>query len=170
MADKFELSESNLQAALVEYAHGKTTSQIIDFIITREGLQDTLTVREGLRLQLRSVNPSDAKFASTKYAIAYELARQSAVDVFRQKSFSIFSEMLSAHDSMLQDLDSVEISLKSMLGNASDFDVTSNSEYLNTVKTLTVLQKLRIEGINAVSNLVEQLSKLTPEVPSSDKE
>ena len=166
MADKYNLSDAQLQNALTRYAHGITTSEIIDGIIENDGLEDTTIVREGIRLQLRAVNPSDAKFAATKYGVMYELARQAAVDVFRAKSFTIFNEVFSAFDGTLSDLNDIEISLKTMLDSASDFDITSNSEYLNTVKTLAILPKLRIDGINAIANLVEQLSKLTPEVPS----
>lgn len=164
--DKFQLSDDVLHDALVKYAHGQTTSQIVYAIIESEGLEDTSEVREGLRLRLRSVNPTDDKFASTKYSVLYELARASAVDVFREKSFKIFNQVFSALDGTLADLDDIEISLKNMLDTASDFDITSNSEYLNTVKTLAILPKLRIDGINAVANLVEQLSKLTPSLPS----
>ena len=154
------LTDDQLKAVLMGYAQGKTTTQIVDDLIFEFGLEDSSENRTNLREQMRTVNPNDKRFAKSKYGALYEIVRVSVVEELRKQSRDGIAGVIASIHKGFENLDEISLSLTQMLNNASDFDITSNSEFLNTVRTLTGLQKVRIEGVNALSGLVEQLVKL----------
>ena len=169
MVDSVELTNAQLITAVTAYAAGKTSGQIIDDLIAEFALEDTPENRENLRNQLRSANPNDKRFALTKYGSHYELAREAMLDVLREKARDIFDVALGSISAGLEDIPNIEASLHSIIDNASDNDVTSNTEYLNTIRTLMSCQKVKIEGINAIANLIDTMKKAVP-IPASPSE
>ena len=168
MSDKVTLSDAQLNNALLAYAHGKTSEQVIDGLLDAfPDLDGTPATRAMFREQLRCVNPNDKRFSATKYGQAYEMARQAAVDALRSESRLVFRSVVNSLTSNIEDLDVIGMTLQSMLDTASDKDITSNTEFLNTVRTFASLQKVKIEAVNAMSNLIEQLSQL-PAFPSDN--
>ena len=169
---KVNLTDSQLTHALTSYAQGKTSTQVLDdLFFDFPDLEDSKENRAMLRDQLRSVNPHDKRFSRAKYGHLYDMVYTGVVEELRKSSRDAMHGAISSINEGMSELDVIGTSLQSMLGNASDFDITSNTEYLNTVRTLASLQKVRVEGVSALSSLVEQLVKLATAVsPSSDDE
>lgn len=157
---KVKLTDDQLKKVLTDYIAGKNTSQIVDDLFLEMSLDDTAANRQMVREQLRSANPHDTRFAWTKYGAMYELVRQSVVEAFRHQTREAVRSVLGTLVDGMEDIDLIGENLINILENASDRDITSNSEYLNTVRTFASLQKLRIEGVNAIANLADQLCKL----------
>ena len=161
-SDKVVLTEDQLKTALVSFAHGKSTSQVIDdLLFDYEDLEDTPDNREMLRSQLRSVNPSDNKFAKSKYGELYVMVSSAAIETLKQESKEAMRGVVNSIIGSIEEFDTIGEGLIKMLENASDNHITSNTEYLNTIRTFASLQKTKIDGVNAVSNLVEQLVRLS---------
>ena len=158
---KITLSDEQIDNALVCYARGKTSSQVIEVMIFEyEELEDSPETRAMLRDQLRSVNPNDKRFSRSKYGVRFDMVSLVVVEELRQQSREAMQGVISSIGGGMEELDDITESMLGMLNNASDFDITSNTEYLNTVRTLASLQKIRIDGVNAVSHLVDQLCRL----------
>ena len=157
--DKYKLSADQLNSALIQYANGKTTSQIIDEIIKKESLEDTKPIRLNLQIQLRSVNPSDKRFATLKYGVLYDLAREAALDVFKERAFESCSSVFFSTSDTLKDLDQIKSMLRDIINEATDIDIKSNAELLNTVKILISIPQIEGDVLNARDNLLNQLSK-----------
>ena len=157
--EKFKLSDDQLQASLIEYAAGKTTSQIIDAIISKESLENTEHVRRNLQIQLRSVNPNDKKFATVKYGMLYELAREAALDIFREQAFKACSDVFASMSETLNDLHEIKHRLRELINNAAMIDINSNREFLETVKIYSSIPRVEADVLNARANLLKELSK-----------
>ena len=159
---KVDLTDDQLKSALTLYAHGKTSNEVIDeLLFDYPDLEDSPENRAMLREQLRSVNPNDKRFAKSKYGEFYSLVSTAAVETLRQESKTAMQEVVNSIIKGIEEFDTIGASLLTVIENASDFDVTSNSEYLNTIRAFATLQKTKIEGVNAMSSLVEQLIRLS---------
>ena len=167
---KIVLSRVQLDTALSAYAAGQSTARIVDNFLGELGLEDTPENRALLRDQLRCVNPNDKRFAASKYGIQYDLAREAMLDVFREKARDYLENVFDVLVGGADDLSALKVSLQSVLDNASDFDVTSNTEYLNTAKTLLSLEKVEQDRANSVMHLLEILMKSVPALPSQSHE
>lgn len=157
-----ELSNTHMLIAVAGYAHGKTTSQIIDEMLEELALESTPENREKIRFQLRSANPTDKQFSTTKYGVIYELARESAIDAFREKAREFADRMLSSYTESFESISDIELQLNDLLEKASDASITSNTEFLNTVRTLMALQKVKIETVNAFTELIDKVTQSIP--------
>lgn len=158
---KVNLTDNQIEFALTLYAQGKTSAQVIDALLLEfENLEDSPENRSMLREQLRSVNPNDKRFSHSKYGLRFDMVHLAVVEELKQQSHNAMREVIFSLGRGTDKLDDLGESLSSILNNASDFDITSNTEYLNTVRTLVSLQKVKIEGVNALSNLVDNLCKL----------
>ena len=165
MSENLELTNPQLISVVTAYASGKTSGQIIDDLIDEFGIEDTPDSRETLRNQLRSANPNDARFSTTKFGVQFETAREAALEVLRERSRDYFDGVMSSLTESLETIEVIETSLNNLLDTASDNAITSNTEYLNTIKVLAGLQKVKVEGINAFATLVDALTQAIP-VPS----
>ena len=158
---KVNLTDNQIEFALTLYAQGKTSAQVIDeLLFDFPDLDDTPENRSMLREQLRSVNPNDKRFSHSKYGMRFDMVHLAVVEELKQQSHNAMREVVASLGRGTEKLDDLASVLSSILDNASDNDITSNTEYLNTVRTLVSLQKVKIEGVNALSTLVEQLCKL----------
>ena len=162
MSDKIELSNAHMVEAVQSYAAGKTTTDIINDLLDEFELEDTPENRSNLQNLLRPANPNDKRFSASKYGVQYDLARDAMVEILREKWRGyiemIFNSLVAGADEFAD----IRTSLNSMLDNASDFDITSNTEYLNTVRALTSLQKAETERANAATNLLDVLVNSNP--------
>ena len=154
------LNETHLEDALYAFARGKNTTQVVDGLIASNGWDDTKSVRAKVRELLRPVNPVDTRFSKTKYGQLYESARQAVLDVLREESRVAFRSAIESLSGDLQQFDEIGATLLSLMDNVSDADVTSNSEFVNTVRAYTGLQKAKVDGVLAISTLVEMLARL----------
>ena len=161
MSEKVTLSEAQIDMALVAYSRGKTSAHVLDELLFEfADLDDTPENRAMLRDQLRAVNPNDKRFSQSKYGLRFDSVYSVVIEELRLQSRTAMQDVISAINSGMSELDDIGEVLSSMLDNASDSDITSNTEFLNTVRTYASLQKIRIEGVNAIANLVDQLCKL----------
>ena len=158
---KVNLTDKQIEHALTLYAHGKTSTQVIDDLLLEfEDLEDSPENRAMLREQLRSVNPSDKRFSQSKYGLRFDMVHSVIVEELRRTSSQAMRDVVNSIARSIGNLDDMEESLQSILDNASDFDVTSNTEYINTMRAKTALNKTKVEAANAVTGLVESLCKL----------
>ena len=156
-----KLTDSELEDALHLFAQGKNTSQVIDAFLDKYPDWDSSPAfRSQLREQLRPVNPVDSRFSQTKYGGLYASAREAVLDVLREEARGVFRSVINSLTGDLDEVDVISARLSSMLDNTSDADITSNSEFVNTVKAFTSLQKVKVDGAMAISAMVDSLSRL----------
>ena len=157
-----KLTDDELTVALNGYASGKTTTQIIDLMLkAHPDWQDNYENRQAIRSALRPVNPSDSRFAMNKYGETYALAREAVLDVFRDEAREAFGTVAKSLTSNLEEYDILGETLLGMIDHASSKEINSNTEFLNTVRAFCILQKVKIEGVNAIAELVSQVAKLS---------
>lgn len=156
-----KLTDSELEDALYLFAQGKNTSQVIDAFLDKNPDWDTSPAfRSQLREQLRPVNPADSRFSKTKYGELYASARQAVLDVLREEARGVFRSVINSLTDNLDEVDVISARLLRLLDNTSEADITSNSEFVNTVKAFTSLQKVKVDGAMAVSAMVDSLARL----------
>lgn len=161
-----KLTHDELQSSLIHYANGKTTTQIINMFIETHKLENTDSVRASLRLQLRSVNPKHKQFATLKYGMLYDLAREAAMDVFKEKAYEACSNVFSSTSETLNDLQEIKRKLRDIIKKAKDIDIEidSNSKYLNSIKVLASIPQIEADVLNARANLINQLNKFIDKI------
>jgi len=147
--------------ALADFAQGKTATQVMDGLYENHpDWDDSQETRQSVRQVLRSVNPSDARFATTKYGRAYDLARQAAVDVLQEEVRDAFKAVAASVSADLREFEVLGETVLGLLDNAVEASVTSNSEFISTLRAYTGLQKVKIEGAMALADLASRLSEL----------
>lgn len=156
------LTDNQLKSALTAFAHGRTSTEVIDDLLYEfEDLEDTPETRAMLRDQLRSVNPNDKRFAKSKYGDLYVVISSAAMETLKAESKKTMQKVVNSLFKSVDELDVIGESLISMLENASDHSVTSNSEYLNTIRTFTQVQKAKTDSMNSMTAMTEQLIRLS---------
>ena len=158
--DRLVLSDNQLTDCLRQYAMGQTTTFIVNSLLETEKLADTSENREMLRDQLRQVNPSSPRFSIHKYGEMYQLIREEVRIALQEETRGVVRDAVQSITSSLSDLGDIESLLQNLLNDSVDHDITSNTEFLNTVRTLASLQKVKIEGVKAVTEMLTTLMKL----------
>ena len=82
------------------------------------------------------------------------------LDVLREEARGVFRSVINSLTDNLDEVDVISARLLRLLDNTSEADITSNSEFVNTVKAFTSLQKVKVDGAMAVSAMVDSLARL----------
>lgn len=102
------------------------------------------TLRQDILSQLRSCDPTDTKFATTKYEDYYIDQRRAFQLALHAKAHQIVEQQITALDTIRKDSRTLMDQLRTMLYNASEITITGNAEFTKTASTLLAAQKVFI--------------------------
>ena len=126
-------------------------------------------LRRDILSQLRSCNPADAKFATTKYAEHYFETRTAVRTALIGKSHQIAENQLVHLENIKNDAIALSAQLRTMLSDASEITITGNPEFTKTANVLLATQKTLIaageQQLKLLDNLTstDELQNLTGE-------
>lgn len=115
-------------------------------------------LRRDILSQLRSCNPADSKFASTKYAEHYFETRTAVRTALIGKSHQIAENQLAHLENIKNDAIALSAQLRNMLSDASDITITGNPEFTKTANVLLATQKTLLAAGEQQLNLLEKLT------------
>jgi len=161
-----KLSSKTKLNSVALFACGYGASIVADLLLEQpprelQAAVDTIPadiLRRDILSQLRSCNPADAKFASTKYAEHYFETRTAVRTALIGKSHQIAEKQLAHLENIKSDAIALSDQLRTMLSDASEITITGNPEFTKTANVLLATQKTLIAAGEQQLKLLEKLT------------
>ena len=132
-------------------------------------------LRKSLLGQLRSCNPTDTKFASTKYLDIYNAAHAAFLNALTAKSHQIVTQQVTHLENFINDASALMETTKGLLSDASEITITGNPEFTKTASLFLATQKAMAAAATDQLNLLlkstefdrlkDRTSRDAPELP-----
>lgn len=161
-----KLSSKTKLNSVALFACGYSAAIVADLLLEQppkeiQAAVDTIPaeiLRRDILSQLRSCNPADSKFATTKYAEHYFETRTAVRTALISKSHQIAENQLAHLENIKNDAIALSGQLRKMLFDASEITITGNPEFTKTANVLLATQKALI---SAGEQQIKLLDKLT---------
>lgn len=115
-------------------------------------------LRRDILSQLRSCNPADSKFASTKYAEHYFETRTAVRTALIGKSHQLAENQLAHLENIKNDAIALAAQLRTMLADASEITISSSAEFTKNASVLLATQKTLIAAGEQQLTLLEKFT------------
>ena len=148
------------------FACGYSPPIVADFLLEQppkeiQAAVDTIPgdiLRREILSQLRSCNPADSKFASTKYAEHYFETRTAVRTALIGKSHQIADDQLAHLENIKIDAIALSAKLRTLLADASEITITCNAEFTKTANVLLASQKALIAAGEQQLKFLEKMT------------
>ena len=177
-----KLSEKQLEQALEMFAEGYSRPKIVshflekDQVLSEQAEMDENRAREirvTISEQLRSVDPSSSRFASSKYQELFDLHFQAKMDTIRNHYEMVINRSTTLMEHQIEKVTEQLQMLETAIGNAKVSTPETDKEYLSLLKMSDTLNQRLLD---ITDRLVERLgpdfqsNKRTKGSPYTQKE
>ena len=115
-------------------------------------------LRRNILSQLRSCNPADSKFASTKYAEHYFETRTAVRTALIGKAHQIAQNQLALLENIKTDAIALSGQLSTLIADASEITISSAAEFTKNASVLLATQKTLIAAGEQQLKLLEKMT------------